>query len=164
MKIIFLDLDGVLNHENFYVERTTRSLREEWHHRYFSPESVGLLNSITDKTGAKIVFSSTHRFHFKTFEELQEGFKLAGVSGELIGITPKLFFSDINDSVPRGSEIDTWINYNIDLYEDRGKLRYAILDDDSDMLFKQRYSFFQTEYKDGLTKEIANKVIKHLNK
>lgn len=163
MKIIFLDLDGVLNHENFYVERTTRSLREEWHHRYFSPDSVDILNSITDKTGAKIVFSSTHRFHFKTFEELQEGFKLAGVTGELIGVTPKVFFSDITDPVPRGSEIDTWINYSID-YEDIVKLRYAILDDDSDMLLKQKDSFFQTDFKNGLTQKIAERVIKHLNK
>ena len=75
--IIFLDLDGVLNHEDFYVSKVKSSLREEWHKRYFCPKTVKLFNSITDATNSRIVFSSSHRFHFDTFEELKEGFKLA---------------------------------------------------------------------------------------
>ena len=162
--IIFLDLDGVLNHEDFYVSGVKSSLREEWHYRYFCPETVKTLNRITDETNARIVFSSSHRFHFETFEELVEGFRLAGIVGELIGVTPKLKYTDDPYSVPRGCEIKAWIERNKGILGEKvSKLRYAILDDDSDMLYWQRDSFFCTKGKSGLTEKIANKVIKHLH-
>lgn len=40
--------------------------------------------------------------------------------------------------------------------------KYAILDDNNDMLEDQLPSFFQTDGTIGLTKEIADKVILHL--
>jgi membrane-bound lytic murein transglycosylase MltF len=40
--------------------------------------------------------------------------------------------------------------------------RYAILDDDTDMLPEQLPNFFQTTWEEGLTEEIAEKVIAHL--
>lgn len=164
-KFIFLDLDGVLNHENFYVSRVKSSLREEWHLRYFCPKTVKRLNQITDETNAKIVFSSSHRFHFETFAELVEGFKLAGITGELIGITPKLRYVDDTYSVPRGCEIKAWMERNKGILGAKmTEVRYAILDDDTDMLYWQRNSFFCTKGKGGLTQAIANRVIKHLNK
>lgn len=44
-------------------------------------------------------------------------------------------------------------------------IRYCILDDDSDMLYDQRNNFVQTNaYGSGLTKRLANKVIRILNK
>lgn len=163
--IIFLDLDGVLNHEDFYVSKVKSSLREEWHKRYFCPKTVKLFNSITDATNSRIVFSSSHRFHFDTFEELKEGFKLAGITGELIGITPKLKYTDNKYSVPRGCEIKAWMESNKSILGEKiSKLRYAILDDDNDMLYWQRNSFFCTFGKGGLTEKITNKVIKHLLK
>jgi hypothetical protein len=165
-KFIFLDLDGVLNHENFYVKyKRVRKESELWHERYFCPYTVDILNNITDSTKAKIVFSSSHRFHFETFVELKEGFKLAGITGELIGITPKLRYTDNSYSVPRGCEIKAWMENNKGILGTKmTEVKYAILDDDTDMLYWQRNSFFCTKGKGGLTKAIANKVIKHLNK
>ena len=161
--IIFLDLDGVLNYENYWVNRKKRPLREEWHIRYFCPIAVKRLNQITDTTNARIVFSSSHRFHFKTFPELVEGFKLAGITGELIGITPKLRYIDDNYSVPRGCEIKAWMERNKSILGSKiSQLKYVILDDDSDMLYWHRKSFFQTKGKGGLTQSITNRVIKHL--
>ena len=161
--IIFLDLDGVLNHEEYYVSYSERSMSNLWHERYFCPKTVERLNKITDKTNARIVFSSSHRFHFDTFEELKAGFKLAGITGELIGITPKLKFVDNKYSVPRGCEIKAWIENNKGILGDKvSKFKYAILDDDTDMLYWQRNSFFCTKGKYGLTDKIAEKVIKHL--
>ena len=44
-------------------------------------------------------------------------------------------------------------------------IRYCILDDDSDMLYDQRNNFVQTNAcGSGLTKRLANKVIKILNR
>jgi hypothetical protein len=161
--IIFLDLDGVLNYENYWVKRKKRPLREEWHIRYFCRLAVKRLNRITDETNARIVFSSSHRFHFETFAELVEGFKLAGITGELIGVTPKLRYVDDTYSVPRGCEIKAWMERNKGILGAKmSEVKYAILDDDSDMLYWQRNSFFCTKGKGGLTESITNKVIKHL--
>ena len=161
--IIFLDLDGVLNHENFYVRYTKESRSTLWHKRYFCSKTVALFNSITDATNARIVFSSSHRFHFGTFAELVEGFKLAGITGELIGVTPKLRYVDDSYSVPRGCEIKAWMERNKGILGAKmTELKYAILDDDTDMLYWQRNSFFCTKGKGGLTKAISNRVIKHL--
>lgn len=162
MNVIFLDLDGVLNHEKFFLKRL-KLKPETWHERYFCSQSVEKLNKITDETGAKIVFSSSHRFRFKTLQELKDNFKLAGVKGELIGITPKLKYENNPYSVPRGCEIKAWIENNKGILGDKvSKFKYAILDDDSDMLYWQRKSFFKTSRKTGITDSIVKRVIKHL--
>lgn len=163
-KYLFLDTDGVLNYKNFWVNRKKRPHSDLWHERYFCPIAVKRLNKITDETKARIVFSSSHRFHFETFEELKEGFKLAGITGELIGITPKLRYTDDSYSVPRGCEIKAWMERNKGILGAKmTKVKYAILDDDTDMLYWQRNSFFCTKGKGGLTEAIANRVIRHLN-
>jgi hypothetical protein len=162
--ILFLDLDGVLNHETFFVENfETRKDATTWHERYFCPKTVKIFNNIIDRVNGRIVFSSSHRFHFDTFAELQEGFKLAGITGELICVTPKLHYSNNSYSVPRGCEIKAWMEDNKDILGDKiSRVKYAILDDDTDMLYWQRNHFFCTLGKDGLTQEIADKIIKHL--
>ncbi len=161
--IIFLDLDGVLNHEYFYTHNSKESRGTHWHERYFCPITVKRLNTITDITKARIVFSSSHRFHFKTFEELKEGFKLAGITGKLIGVTPKLKFENNSFSVPRGCEIKAWVEENKGILGNKvSKFKYAILDDDSDMLYWQRNNFFCTKGKGGLTEAITKRIIKHL--
>ena len=48
------------------------------------------------------------------------------------------------------------MNYNVAMI--------FILDDDSDMLIWQQDSFFKTDWKIGLTEEISDKIIEHLNK
>ena len=58
-KIIFLDIDGVLNSNEYYA-----SLEEEQKHGYeydIDIEKVKLLKEIVDATGAEIVLSSTWR-------------------------------------------------------------------------------------------------------
>ena len=63
MKVIFLDIDGVLNHENFYETRFNTEIYPNGFGTYplceFCPESVGNVNKILKETGAKIVISSS---------------------------------------------------------------------------------------------------------
>ena len=54
MKLIFLDIDGVLNYEGY--ERFTRSGT-----RFVDPVLIKRLKKIIDRTGAKVVLSSTWR-------------------------------------------------------------------------------------------------------
>jgi hypothetical protein len=67
-------------------------------------------------------------------------------------VTP--VFEDADDV--RGYEIQAWL----DLHP--GVTRYAILDDDCDMLLHQLPNHFRTVSELGITPEIAARVIAHL--
>lgn len=158
MKIIFLDIDGVLNHQIWFEKvqhlRADRQSKEDYRF-YFDPFAVGLLNDLTDATGAKIVVSSSWRLG-RTVEELKKILKENGVTGEVIDKTPHLSFEDYANysySVPRGCEIKAWMELNKEkLGESIGKYRnYVIFDDDSDMLYWQRNNYFQVDSYCGLT-------------
>lgn len=68
-KFIFLDIDGVMNSNLFYSERTQDKRYDEWikdHSQHIAwgacnidPKAVKRLNKITDATKAKIVVSSS---------------------------------------------------------------------------------------------------------
>lgn len=106
MKVIFLDIDGVLNYRNM---------------RDICPNAVSLLNDLVEKTGANIVISSSWRISvsmIRICEELVEaGFRFPE---RVIGGTP---------CVPereRGYEIKLWLKQvPVD--------RFVILDDCDDV-------------------------------
>ena len=58
----------------------------------------------------------------------------------------------------RGYEIKAWLELH------PGVARYAIVDDDCDMLDHQLPHFFRTSSKTGITKELADKIVAHLNR
>lgn len=137
MKIIFLDIDGVLNCH------TTR----ERDGGYVGIDSrlVAILNRILEETGAYIVISSTWR----KFENWEKSVEAGGIR-KVIGSTPRL------DGKIRGEEVKAWlVEGHVSVSE------YAVLDDDSDFLDGQ--PLFKTENRRGLTPEIADAVIAHLN-
>ena len=79
----------------------------------------------------------------------------------LIGCTPCLNLSRFS-YVPRGLEIQRWIDDNREKYN-IGNV--AILDDDEDAFKGVKYEnarFFQTEFKHGLTEEVADRMKKWL--
>lgn len=73
MKIVFLDIDGVIN--DFGGGPT------------FDKAMVGRLNEITDASGAKIVIHSSWRYAY-SLEQLQKRLAGAGVTGEIIDVAP----------------------------------------------------------------------------
>ena len=156
MKIIFLDIDGVLNCENAY--RNGECQYQEWiwedgrkdHYQRFCVRSKELLNKLIDETGAKIVISSTWRH--SGIEFMKKVWEMEEMSGEIIGITPSMRAKGYN--IPRGMEIQYYLendlkfhHINWDLiiqqeYMDRSGIEnYIIIDDDSDMLYNQRNHF-----------------------
>lgn len=150
MKLVFLDIDGVLNrnHEEF-IEGSCRHMGRTEHP--LSRELIENLNYLTDYTGAKIVVSSSWR-KGETVESMKELLESVGVTGEVVGITGS------NPSGIRGIDIRNWISDNLGArhseYED-----YVILDDDSDMLLWQKDNFVNTKSTEGLTRGMMWKAI-----
>ena len=146
-KIIFLDIDGVLNHEKFYKEFTEEGHDDmkEFFMNQIDPNSVKNLNILCDETGAKIVISSTWRH--SGIEYCVDILTKCGLTGEIIDITPTL-----RDDCLRGNEILKWIKDNELLVGPYYQFtEYVILDDDSDMLYWQRNNFILIDRFVGLT-------------
>ncbi len=144
-----LDIDGVLNHQDAYKNKQCSF---DFNHKYqkFSPDSRDLLNKLIQKTGAKLVISSTWRSD--GIDRLREIFKLEGIEGEIVGVTPHYSIPTYG-SAPRGCEIESYlksrgfwhINWSKEeqqkFMDKSGIENYVILDDDSDMLYGQRNHF-----------------------
>lgn len=157
MRIIFLDIDGVLNKALVSSGSEESDILEVKPYGWMNKSLVENLNEITTKTGAKIVVSSTWRR--KTKEENQEMLKAFGVTGEVIGQTPHL-----GKYTVRGNEIKAWLVENKEVigcwYWDFNQ--YVIIDDDSDMLLEQANNFINTDPWIGLSKRSAYKAIRKL--
>ena len=157
MNIIFLDIDGVLNHELWYEKlHTTLSpynlsklTKEE---KDIDKDKILLLNEFCEETKSKVVISSTWRIG-RTIEELKEMFLRIGATFEIIDKTGKCC------SGIRGVEIYNWINKNPEK-----EINYVIFDDDSDMLLWQRENFFWVDRYCGITSTILYKAKRFLLK
>jgi hypothetical protein len=166
MKIIFLDIDGVLNNELWFIKsmeaKTIFDTRES---RWFCPDNMKFLNYLVGKTGAKVVVSSSWR-KSRTVDELKTLLKSNGFEGEVIDKTPVLYFKnkDYPYSVPRGCEIKAWLEINKGILGQKmSKTKYIILDDDSDMLYWQRTNYFRIDPYVGLTNNVAYRAVRFLN-
>ncbi len=151
MKVVFLDIDGVLNprqHMNdLYVgwKKGVAVSRDEFGH-LFCPSCVEYFENLLFQTGAKIVISSTWRR--SGLQVMKDLWKVRGLEGEVVDITPSL-------NTPRGEEIAEWLRLNdVD--------KYVIIDDNSDMLPEQMSHFVKCENKWGFTKECLEKALKIL--
>jgi hypothetical protein len=149
MKIIFLDIDGVLN--NLDSLRFPRTRIKTSRHSYTAahPSCVQALNQITDSTGARIVISSTWRGI--GLEVLFEIFHQWGIAGLTVGYTPLW-----DRAFERGDEIANWLSRHLEVES------FVILDDGDDM-GHLRHRLVQTNFEVGLTREDADRAIAILN-
>lgn len=144
-KILFLDIDGVVNCKN-----TTQR------HRGFigiDPYMAFLVGKIVMYTGCEVVLSSSWRtFHDDGVEEISK--QVAKISD----VTPPPWYDRENDHhSTRGEEIQAWLDKNPDVSV------YAILDDDTNMLPNQLPNFFQTSWDTGITESVYEAVKRHLS-
>ena len=156
MKIIFLDVDGVLNDIEWF-----------YHNKYIDidEEKVKLLAEIYHRTDAKIVLSSTWRemksyndnLSMKTYQMLVD--ILAKYKMEIIDHTP------VHDMI-RPLEIKEWLGKHPEVD------KYASLDDDFRFEQYEEYgignclvktSFYARDGKGGLQPEHVEKAIQILN-
>lgn len=170
MKVVFLDIDGVLNTPGNYHEYSVARKKdnENWADMrskhialLFDECCVSALNSITNSTGAKIVVSSSWRHFYDgrggrpTFAELAELLRTVGVTAEVIGMTPTDLPRRFSESLPRGKEIKRWLEEH-PIVE-----AFVILDDNNDMAML-RHKLVQTKGHIGLCVRDIDKALRHL--
>ena len=158
-KYIFLDFDGVLNTENYYRDlqiNGTPTMDNDG--VLFDTSCASLLNSIIETTKAKIIVTSSWRF-FYSMEQLKEMWKNRELNGELQDITPTNFILSPEELHTKGIEIKAWFNSkNLE----QQYTSYAIIDDENLFLASQQSHLVLTNPDTGITKEIAEQVIKLL--
>jgi len=153
MKILFLDIDGVLNSADWFSRRTKPQQFDNLHE--LDIELTYLFDEIIERTNCKVVLSSTWRLS----ETYQEDLERQGLNtNAIIDRTPHMPLMGGVEAMERGKEIKAWLDNHQEV------TKYAILDDDSDMLPEQLQNFFKTSWSTGLTREITEAVINHLNK
>lgn len=145
MKIIFLDIDGVLvTMKRNYEDIQNKDLREE-RHNYFDPAAVGLLNRLTEESGAKIVISSSWGRVFY-LEEIRKVFRNGEITGEVIDVTTTIYPGPGNREDQRGLEIQQWLDNHPQTSS------YVIIDDRVDSIEEHHPGkFIETNSRDGFS-------------
>lgn len=134
MKVLFLDIDGVLNSRRTVVATGgyPHSFDGECRSR-FDWIAVRMIRVLCEKEDASIVLSSSWRHGTHAVHECANGLDLP-----IFDKTPAL-------PGVRGEEIQDWLNRHPEV------THYAIVDDNGDMLESQRDHFVQTDEAEGLS-------------
>lgn len=160
-KVIFLDIDGVLNSNNtfddndewrkFFCKFSNKSLKDKitYHMIDIDLDKVFMLRDVCNLTGAKIVISSSWRrlWYYSLTEE-----KLVNLGLPIVGTTPYIRGN-------RGEEIRRYLQNNkVD--------NFIILDDEifPDFYGLENYLVKTSFYDDGLTEEIAREIVRVLRR
>lgn len=180
MKIVFLDVDGVLNNTEYARYRTqVMGCRSGYGGDFkegepvtkenvgWDPQNVEALNHILHYfPDVFVVISSTWR-HYFGLETFNEMFELYGLPDVLIGETADLdeprpggYVWDryVNQTI-RGKEVKAWLD---EMNTSMGVDSYVILDDYAQFLPEQQDHFVQTDPTVGLTMDDALKAIEIL--
>lgn len=177
--IIFLDVDGVLNYQIFYEENYAKMTkhnniplykvvkkhlkklvkkkeisRMDYYKSQMCPIRMQWLNDLCESTNSAVVLSASMRASWDVLT-LNKIFQHCGATFTIIDKTGHV------DCRIRGVEIKQWLDDNcmrwfgvqgFDFY------RYAILDDDSDMLLWQASHFFLVDRYAGLSPNTCYKI------
>lgn len=163
-KVIFLDIDGVLNTKWWYTQMDGNTPKDKYGYA-FDPNAVANLKRIIDETGAYIVISSSWKSY--GLSELEEMWQDRGLPGKLIGITPNsvsdemLLNANLNKMALyciRGMEIKEWLS----MYG-KNVSHYVIIDDMDNMLPEQQAHFIWIDPEAGITEGNAAQAIMILN-
>jgi HAD domain in Swiss Army Knife RNA repair proteins len=130
MKVIFLDIDGVLNSHVFLEDlqkRTSGKLftiddTQSWE-EMIDPVCVARLERLVTASEAKVVISSSWR-HAHDWMKMRALLHRRGFTGEVISQTPAKLSLD-----HRGAEIQMWL----DDFKEEPVESFVILDDTTDM-------------------------------
>lgn len=164
MKIIFLDIDGVLNSDLFMgTDAFKESIRQYKNlldvinnapETHIDPAAVQLLNNLVEDTGAQVVLSSSWRMKFSV-EEMNEILGRRDATFKIVAATP---LSRHMSRSLRGLEVQEYLDEL-----DEQPESFVILDD-MDEFPKHRKYFIHTKERVGLTSEDIFRATAILNK
>ncbi len=158
-KIIFLDIDGVLNSFEFQFGKHSKWSSNK--RSQIDPNAVNLLNKLINSTNADVVLSSTWRILH--YDILQEILNEMGCIANIIDKTPQTHFKAKKyKHCQRGMQIQEWINKNEEVFSVKNGDRFIILDDSTDMGHLTSY-LIKTSSLVGLTDKDVEKAIAVLN-
>lgn len=158
MKVLFLDVDGVLNSHKFLYRGDGRC-DKEWINM-LDPAACARLERVLSETGAVVVLSSSWRAHFtaKQFEEL---IRPLVPSARVVDRTRNGYGETdarvVVTSSERGFQIQEWLNDC-----PREVTAFAIVDDSSDMVHLSE-KLVQTTWADGLLDEHVTRLVEMLS-
>jgi hypothetical protein len=133
MKVIFLDIDGVLNTTETHNPRGFPYVVEQ--------HLVERFNRLVDQTGAAVVLISTWRLD-----------PIGLLAARHFGVTITDCTPDTPDQ-PRADEITSWLRDHPEV------TRFAVVDDTQDGF--ENLPFFQTDRTRGLTQDVADRLVHH---
>jgi hypothetical protein len=152
-KIIFLDIDGVLN-----CASTTNRIGI---HLFVDGKKVDLLKTILDATDAKIVLSSSWRYGAFTTATAEEQLFLVELLRVFREHGLELWHSvtppSADGCLHRGKEILKWLETN------PGVEKWVVIDDVAEDLDGVMDHAVITTWENGLTKALAKRIINMLN-
>tara|TARA_R110000822_G_scaffold8487_5_gene33317 strand:- start:459 stop:884 length:426 start_codon:yes stop_codon:yes gene_type:complete len=140
MKVLFLDIDGVLNRYDMFEGKGSREI--------ISDEMVARINRVVKETGCSVVISSSWRLSMP----LSELSLLLGEHG---------FLSEtIIDRTPhidrRDNEILVWLRDHKDV------TKFAVVDDEASDLTDVKDQLVQTSFDTGILDEHVDQLIEML--
>ena len=153
MKVIFLDIDGVLNSEEWDVYVQSFIYGARFNSCYLlSQEMILRLQNVVFQTNAEIVLTSSWRASERAMDALRRQLNLYHLS---IRDTTVIYAYG-----NRADEVKLWIESHPNVTS------YVIVDDEDDGFTQDEIlaaHFVQTTYAQGLTPEKAEKIIEILN-
>lgn len=162
-KLIFLDVDGVLNQvrtpRRIHFDDGSEDTTGQSQHVGCDDACTAQLARLVLETGASVVLSSSHRNHHLWLGRMQRMLRAAGfpkeqLRGLTIDRTPRL------SGATRGDEIQAWLSTNPSVRE----TRIVIFDDDTDMGPLLLPHLVRTYLHDGgLTADHVDSAIRMLN-
>jgi len=108
MKVIFIDIDGVLATAPCWDMKTDN----KWNAYPFDKKAVKVFNKILEETGAEMVLSSDWKYHY-TMDQIKKIFlEFNGVIKAPFDATPMLPTNGADLEGGRVSEINLWLKEN----------------------------------------------------
>lgn len=158
MKIIFLDIDGVLNHFDWYASTEFQSIKtKEDVELDIDPRCTHRIMDLCNQFNAKVVITSSWKISwYSTIMRLERG----GLPHDyVIDHTPDYLWIPVeNFDKSRGAEIQGWLNNHPEV------TNYVIVDDRVDFKEEQMSHFVQIDQTLGLTDENVEEIKRILEK
>ena len=168
-KYLFLDFDGVLNTGNYQKRMKKEGIDAyDEYGPIFDPQTVEYLRQIIDRTGCKVVISSTWRN--EGVERMKHMWKDRAMPGEIHSMTPILLSTTFQDAIngellsaptklAKALEIDMWLQKHASK-----DAHYAIIDDEYIHLGDEDYiHMFKTDDQIGLSIYQVSQAVLALN-